>query len=103
MCKRRSWRFRRLLVDNPEGKQLFFKLPAETARNEAQSSSLASPRRAITAAELRCNSVMHSNGCRNISITLTTNCFDRFLGRWSATLPQPLTQLKDSARCQCDH
>src|SRR6202047_2286977 len=53
--KEGSWGYRLLVVDDPDGNQLFFNYPNETAsgkiaREEAYSSSLASPGRATTAA-----------------------------------------------------
>ena len=54
--KEGSWGYRLLVVDDPDGNQLFFNYPAETApgkiaRDEAESSGRASPERATTAAE----------------------------------------------------
>jgi hypothetical protein len=54
--KEGSWGYRLLVVDDPDGNQLFFNYPSETASGkiageEAQPSSLASPGRATTAAE----------------------------------------------------
>jgi len=56
LVKEGSWGYRLLVVDDPDGNQLFFNYPAETApgkiaRDEAESSGLASPERATTAAE----------------------------------------------------
>jgi catechol 2,3-dioxygenase-like lactoylglutathione lyase family enzyme len=54
--KEGSWGYRLLVVDDPDGNQLFFNYPAETAYgkvagDEAESSGLASPGLATTAAE----------------------------------------------------
>jgi len=54
--KEGSWGYRLLVVDDPDGNQLFFNYPAETASaeiagEEAESYGLASPEGATTAAE----------------------------------------------------
>jgi catechol 2,3-dioxygenase-like lactoylglutathione lyase family enzyme len=54
--KEGSWGYRLLVVDDPDGNQLFFNYPSETASgklagDEAESSGRASPERATTAAE----------------------------------------------------
>jgi catechol 2,3-dioxygenase-like lactoylglutathione lyase family enzyme len=56
LVKEGSWGYRLLVVDDPDGNQLFFNYPSETAsgeiaRDESESSSRASPERATTAAE----------------------------------------------------
>jgi catechol 2,3-dioxygenase-like lactoylglutathione lyase family enzyme len=54
--KEGSWGYRLLVVDDPDGNQLFFNYPAETASgkvagDEAEASGVASPGLATTAAE----------------------------------------------------